>query len=188
MDSSIWKVNFLVLCVGIALVISLTKLSSLLAPYDWYFSFSELLFAVPYPPTWASIIIKFAIPVIGGLFVGFFASENPKGTAGAVGFSSAFILAWPAINDWTLYITDEVLVGREYAFKIVYVLYFIAYTHLSIAGARLMSIYLNFAAQQGQTRTTIISDVLDWKNSVKPAMIGVVSSVASFVLNKVFSQ
>jgi hypothetical protein len=185
---SIWKMNFLIVCLGVALVIVLTKATSLLAPHGWYFTFSGLLYGVPERPPWPAVLIKFAVPIVAGLFVGFFAQENPQGTAGAVGFSSAFILAWPAINAWELYVTDERLLDREYAFKIVYLLYFLAYSYLAIAGARLTTVYLNFAAQQGETRTSIIAEILDWKKSVKPALIGVGSSAVSFIFSKIFSE
>jgi hypothetical protein len=188
MDSSIWRMNFLLVCVGVALVMVLTKLSSLLAPYGWYFSFTEFLFTQSDKPYWPAVVVKFAIPIVGGIFVGFFETENPKGTAAAVGFASSFILAWPALNDWALYVTDEVVAKREYAFKIVYVLYFFAYSHLGMVGARLATLYLKFAEEHGQTKESIISDLLEWKGSIKPALIAIVSSGASFVLNKVFSE
>jgi hypothetical protein len=77
-----------------------------------------------------------------GLLIGFFVQENARGTAGAIGFSSAFILAWPAINDWQLHVRPE-LVDREYAFKIVYLFYIASYSYLAIVGARITSIYLD---------------------------------------------
>jgi hypothetical protein len=164
--NSTWKINFWHLCLGIALIIVMTKATTLL-PDGWYFSFSRALYGVPERPELPAILVKFFIPVVAGCFIGFLSQDNPMGTAGAVGFSAAFILAWPAFNSWELYV-DKSLVDREYAFKLVYLLYFVAYYYLAIWGARLTTIYLNFLEQQGQTRIHIIRGLLDWEKSLKP--------------------
>jgi len=122
---------------------------SLLAPYGWYFTFSGVLYGVPNPPNWPAIMIKFVIPIVVGSVIGVIAPENPKGTAGAVGFSAAFILVWPALNDWAS-VAPRSLIGKEYVFKMVYLLYCAAYYYLAIWGAKLATIYLNFLAGQGK--------------------------------------
>jgi hypothetical protein len=106
--TSCWKMNFLIVCLGVALVIVLTKATSLLVEWGWYFTFGGFLFGVT-PIQWPAILIKLGISILVGLLIGFFVQENSRGTAGAIGFSSAFILAWPAINDWQLHARPELV-------------------------------------------------------------------------------
>jgi hypothetical protein len=54
---SIWKMNFLIVCLGVALVIVLTKATSLLVEWSWYFTFGAFLFEVT-PIQWPAILIK----------------------------------------------------------------------------------------------------------------------------------
>jgi hypothetical protein len=76
--------------------------------WGWYFTFGGFLFGVT-PIQWPAILIKLGIPILVGLLIGFFVQENSRGTAGAIGFSSAFIVAWPAINDWQLHARPELV-------------------------------------------------------------------------------
>jgi hypothetical protein len=120
--------------------------------------------------------------------VGLFVEENPKGTAGAIGFLAAFIMAWPAINDWDLY-APYGLWSKEYAFKIVYLLYMLSYFYLAILGTRITNIYLNWlATHKKETRTDIIADILDWKKSVRPAILAIGSYAGSYILGKLFAS
>jgi hypothetical protein len=60
---------------------------------------------------------------------------------------------------------------------------------LAIIGARITSIYLNWLAiQRGQTRASIISELLDWDKTVKPALIGAVSGAISLLMGKIFAE
>jgi hypothetical protein len=187
-DEPFWKINFLVLGAGVALIIILTKLTGLVAPQGWYFTFRDFLYQYTEHLKLPAILIKISFPLLAGILVGLFVEENPKGTAGAIGFLAAFIGAWPALNDWLLYAPPG-LESKEYAFKIVYLLYMLSYFYLAILGTRITNIYLNWLAiHKKETRSDIISDILDWKKSVRPAILAIGTSLASFILGKLFAS
>lgn len=187
--SPIWNVNFLKVSVGVFIIILLNKLVAYLAPYEWYFSFGALLFGYPQPIAWQAILIKFTIPFIAGLVVGFSSQENMKGTAGIAGFLASFILAWPALNAWESVAPLELL-DRQRAFQIVYLLYFAAYSYFSVIGARFSSIYLKryWKKRSGRKVKSILSDLSDWSDTIKPILIGVISGILATILGKLFAQ
>jgi len=171
---------------GVALVILLNKLTSLLAPYGWYFSFEALIYV---DLAEQAIIIKFAIPLIVGFIIGLFSQENTKGTGGVIGFLSSFILAWPAIISWELHAPFG-LIDKQQIFQIYYLFYFVAYSYLSISGALLSAIYLIWHQNRKtkKQQKSVILDIFNWEKTVKPIFIGVTSSVLSTILAKIFAK
>jgi len=181
------NVHFGVIAFGVAVIILITKATSFLEPYDSYFTFTGFLYESPEQISWRAIVIKFGIPIIVGLLVGFIAKDNPKGNAGVVGFLSSFILAWPVLVEWELLAPSSVQERRN-AFLVIYSLYFGSYTYLCICGSRVTTIYLEWlSANKNQDRKDIIADVLDWKNTIKPILLGVLSAIFSVYLQKIFS-
>jgi hypothetical protein len=188
-ENSIWNVNFLKVSLGVFIIFLLNKSLVYLAPHEWYFTFGALLFGYPQPIAWQAIFIKFAIPVITGFLLGFISQENAKGIAGVAGFLSSFILAWPALIAWEFNAPIE-LIDRQHAFQIVYLLYFAAYSYLSIVGARFNSIYLSWYRNKknGKQMRIVLTDLSNWKDTIKPILIGAISSVLATVLGKAFSK
>ncbi len=183
-----WNVNAIKVAVGVALVIILTKLSSMLAPQGWYFSFSAFLFSVPTAVGWQAVVIKFGIPVVMGLVLGFWDDDNPGINAASAGFLGAFILAWPAITDWGLFAPFE-LQDRQGAFLMVYLLYFVAFGYLALFGAGLTHRYLELLkTKQNKTREDLLLDLLDWKTTIRPIIFGVVTGAVSIFLGQTFSK
>ncbi|MBL8153048.1 MAG: hypothetical protein JNM70_02590 [Anaerolineae bacterium] len=184
-----WKVNILFVALGTALVIVLTRLSSVVAPQNWYFTFGALLYEVPEPTSWQAVVIKFGIPVVVGLILGFVETENPSITAASAGFLGAFILTWPALTSWELY-APAPLLDRRGAFYLVYLFYFTAFAYLEMVGARLTLVYLQAtgAGKAKKSRQKIVADLLDWKETVRPIVVGVITGVLSVVASKVFAE
>lgn len=189
LSQPMWKVNILFVALGTALVIILTRLSSIAAPHNWYFTFGALLYEVPEPTSWQAIVIKFGIPVVVGLLLGFVETENPSITAASAGFLGAFILTWPALTSWELY-APAVLMDRRGAFYLVYLFYFTSFAYLAMVGSRLTLVYLQTtgAGKAKKSRQKIVADLLDWKETVRPIVVGVVTGVLSVVASKVFAE
>jgi hypothetical protein len=134
----------------VAGVVFLTKLSSLLSPFNLYFTFSELISSSPtswYNPL--SFIIKAVIPLLVGAIyftvhrylVGFLHTEKPielrdvnlELTAQAGTGFGALLLAWPALMLWEFVVSESVLPLRI-QFVLVYVLYVVSFSYLGSVG------------------------------------------------------
>ena len=181
-----WRLQFDKLLLGTAGIILLTKMTMALVPHGWYFSFAAFLFGFPNQIELPAIIVKFSIPIIAGLLIGTTVADNPSTTAAAAGFLSAFILAWPLVTSWELHVPLE-LIDRRNAFYFMYLFYFASYAYLAKAGARAGSacrayrVVRKLHLHQGSLR-------LDWQSTVKPTVLGVVSSAIFYALQKILTS
>ena len=144
------QIHFLGFILCVFAIVLLTRLSSLLSPFNLYFTFSDLISAPrgtynPFP-----FIIKLAIPLlVGVLYYSLFkhrdslvsSPQEPSGlnlelTALAGGGFGALLLAWPAIVLWEFVITGAVLTLRA-EFVLIYALYVVAFAFLTSAGVSL---------------------------------------------------
>jgi hypothetical protein len=182
-----WNVNIIKVGVGVAIIILLTKLSSLLAE-QWYFSFGAFLFQYPNPIAWQAVVFKFAIPIVAGLILGFLDEDNPSASGASAGFIGAFVQTWPAITAWELFAPFE-LYDRQGAYLVVYAIYFVAYAYLTMFGAGLTHQYLHLLkTKQNKTRQDLLLDLLDWKTTIRPIIFGVVTGAISLFLGQTFSN
>lgn len=141
--------------------IAMTKLSSLLAPLDLYFTFASFLFGVGNVRPEA-LAIKLLIPLSAG-FVAFYLparfgpvlaptqkalrrlwlylSFEAARSAFAGAFFAAIVMAWPLMSYWDLLAVAEV---RDYriAFLFIYGLYGLAFGYFASSGVALAKLTL----------------------------------------------
>lgn len=132
-----------------AAVILFTKLSSLLSPFNLYFTFSDLITSSREGYNPLPFLIKVGIPfAVGMVFYSLFRRRdvalkenavaqpdfiNLELTAQAGAGFAALLLAWPAIVLWEFVVKDPVLELRL-PFLLIYVLYIVAFAYLCCAG------------------------------------------------------
>ncbi|MDJ0844374.1 hypothetical protein [Crocosphaera sp.] len=193
-NRSIWWVSFPQVILTTAAIIILTKLTIFLKPFRWYFSFAALLYQHGDVIGIPAIIIKFSIPIIVGIFLGIFLKKNPYGTAICAGFLSTILLIWPTLWFWGDIMPYE-LQNKKLAFQVIFCFYVLSYTCLSAVGANIGKSVINwYKSHQGISirnslkplTITIVKEVTNWQGTLKPTILGVISSVLFTGLTKVF--
>lgn len=152
-------INPFAFTIAAALIIILVKLSSFLAPFNLYFSFSTIFVGSGSFFPGKALAIKMLIPFMVGFLLyyipiklvgplqNFSVAKRIRSYLGreaipscrAAAFFSALLLAWPMIVHWDILAAFEV---REYkrSFLFVYLLYFIAYAFFASAGVRVAAL------------------------------------------------
>jgi hypothetical protein len=143
----------------LTLIVVLVKLTSFLAPFNLYFSFSTLFVGSGEFFPGRALAIKLVIPFVVGMIVFYvphriasafnresvikrraeaFCNDYAISSAQAAAFFGALLLAWPMIVHWDILAAFQI---REYrlVFLVVYFLYFFAYGLLAGAGVRVAS-------------------------------------------------
>lgn len=133
-----------------------------------YFGISELIRGLDRELSWRGFAVRLAIPFLAGAVVGVLNPEA-RGAAGAAAASLGALLAvWPPL------VHDELLPagmwGRKSEVRVVYILYWIAYLLLGLAGGTLAGLAVEqlgpsgvarwFAEAQIPTLTQILAGVI----------------------------
>jgi hypothetical protein len=151
------QVDFLGLMFCIAGTVLLTKITSLLAPFNLYFTFSQLVTSGEGGYGVLPFLVKMAIPFAVGVcyFLRYrqrdgranaskstaHSTINLELTAATGAALGAALLSWPAIVLWEFVVSEPVLNFRV-QFILVYILYIISFAYIACTGvmvARLMS-------------------------------------------------
>jgi hypothetical protein len=145
----------------------LTKLSSLLAPFNLYFTFTELVKSGEGGYGLLPFLVKMLIPFsVGALFFhhqkerDLALSSSPSAinlelTAAAGSAFGALLLSWPAIVLWE-FVVSAPIYGYRVQFIVVYALYVVSFAYLSSAGvmaARLVWLQGDASRLKGQLKT-----------------------------------
>jgi hypothetical protein len=176
------KVNISAAIFGTAVIIGLTRLSSLLPPY-YYFTYEEFILDPNASKQLVSIIAKLVIPLFAGLLVGYIWRSDSKIAAGVAGFSAPFLMLWPFLTDWYA-LAPESIKARFNTFVFLYALYIVASAYLTRTGA-LLGLYLS-----GALKVSIVSGqpiVVSMSDVVSTAAKGLVVFVVERVLQKLAS-
>lgn len=141
--------------------IALTKLTSYLAPFDLYFTFSSFVFGVGHVRPEA-LAIKLLIPISAGFLAFYLPARFPSlfarsgkalrrlwlylsfeaaRSAYAAAFFAAIVLAWPVISYWDLLAVPEVRAYRV-SFLFIYGLYGLAFGYFASSGVALAKLML----------------------------------------------
>jgi hypothetical protein len=140
-------VHFPGLLLCLAATVLLTKVSSLLAPFNLYFTFADLLKSGEGGYGLLPFFVKMLIPFMVGATYFHFAKArdasleptarrpliNLELTAGAGAALGALLLSWPAIVLWELVVSPTIYLYRL-QFFIVYVLYIVSFWWIACAG------------------------------------------------------
>jgi len=164
-----WRLSFLWTLIATSLIIFLIRITRIFP--EIYFSFSELIYGYGrYLPPLA-VVIRFAIPFAIGFLITF-----KKGIthieATASGFLASFLLVWPCILVPDRVLEHE-LYQKRYVLYVVYVLFIISITFISRSGAILAERIM----RNKRTEAMIREEILSWKNTIKPIIIGVLSAI-----------
>jgi hypothetical protein len=134
----------------VAGVVLLTKLSSLLSPFNLYFTFSELISSTKNGYSPIAFLIKATIPIlVGALYFTLSRHLSEQSTAMAgdaridfeltaqvgAGFG-ALLLAWPALMLWE-FVAAEAVLPLRVQFILVYALYVVSFAYLCSTGVAL---------------------------------------------------
>lgn len=130
-------------------IVLITKLSSLLSPFNLYFTFSELVTSGEGGYGLLPFLVKMAIPFsVGALYFYryqardmFTLSDQPDAlrpinlelTAMSGAGMGALMLSWPAIVGWEFIVSETVYKYRA-QFVIVYILYVVSFALVARAG------------------------------------------------------
>jgi hypothetical protein len=142
----------LLFCIGS--IVLLTRLSSLLSPFNLYFTFSDLITSSRGTPNPFPFLIKAGIPFLTGMMlyglyrrrdsalVGVLEANgiNLELTAQTGAGLGALLMAWPAIVLWEFVVSDAVLALR-FQFILVYALYVASFAYLASTGVTLSRLF-----------------------------------------------
>jgi hypothetical protein len=176
------KVNISAAIFGTAVIIGLSRLSSLLPPY-YYFTYEEFILDPNASKHLVSVIAKLLIPLFAGLLLGYIWRSDSKIAAGVAGFSAPFLMLWPFLTEWHA-IAPDTIKTRFNTFVFLYALYIVASTYLTRAGA-LLGLYLSSSLRVsfvgGEPIVVSMSDV------ASTAAKGLVAFVIERILHKLAS-
>lgn len=150
-------------------IVSLTRISFWTYPDD-YFSYSDLL-GYGVQVSALAMIIRLGIPFLVGIIIGL-ADEVTKKEAIAGGILASLLLVWPPIL-----IPEEALsfslYGKRYLLYVVYLVFGAAMTLMCQAGT-LMIKKIN---QDRRGKAIVRGELLNWRDTIKPIILGVISSI-----------
>jgi len=171
-----WDLDFLWTLTATSAIIILLKITSYFP--DVYFSFSELLFESERinPVSPLALLLRFGIPFLVGFAI-VFKRGISEHEATAAGFLASFLLVWPAILIPEKTLARE-LYSRRYLLYLVYILFVISMTYMSRSGA-LIAIKLRASRKVEQI---ISHEILNWEGTIKPLIIGIISSLITALI------
>lgn len=156
--------------VSFALTILFVKLSSLLAQYNLYFHWSDLLekeieeqTAATAFNVWTAVAVRFLIPAGVGLILGVSLPLTMRTSVVAGAFFGALFLVWPAFAYFDVVVGDQLVTYKE-VFFFFYALELILFSTAAFAGfslgVLLSPLMPKFAVTPGEIRVNIAKQIL----------------------------
>jgi hypothetical protein len=164
---------------GAALIIGLTRLSSLL-PSNYYFTYEGFILNPDPEVHWISIVAKLFIPSFVGVLLGYIWRDESKTASGVAGFVGPFLMLWPFLTQWNA-IAPHSISAQFNTFVFLYCIYILASTYLTKAGA-LAGEYLGSILKVSFVAGEPI--VISFSEIMKTATKGVIAFVTEQVLHK----
>jgi hypothetical protein len=185
-----WNVNILVVSAAALLIVLLTGVAKYFEPQGGYFSFSAFLYSYPEPLRPGAILVQVAIPLFVGAALPILPIQNARQSALSAGALGAFLVVWPVGYLWQeLEIGISGLGPRRGAFVLVFGLYVVAEAFLCATGLRVALAYQQWARKRrAREPFSLAGALLDWKESIKPGLIALFTSILTLIVGRLFSE
>jgi hypothetical protein len=177
------RVNISAAVFGGAVIIGLTRLSSLLPP-NYYFTYEGFILNPDPEAHWLSLVAKLLIPVFAGLLLGYVWRDESRIASAVAGFGGPFLMLWPFLTEWYS-IAPDTIKTQFNTFVFLYAIYIVASTYLAKTGA-LLGEYLG-----GILKISFVAGepiVISFSEIVKTAMKGLIAFVTEQVLHKILAH